>query len=62
MSEQAKLLDAIPIMSVGKEILLTIDNLSRLMHRRTGCPRDTCRKLAEAAVFGALADAKVAAQ
>lgn len=59
MSEPAKRLDSIPIMSEGKEIFLTIDNLSRLMRRRTGCPRNTCRKLAEDAVFGALSDAKV---
>lgn len=39
---------------------LIVDSLSRLMNRKTGLRRDLCRDIAMHAVYGALADAKVA--
>ena len=62
MSDTAKLLDSIPIMSASMEKAVAVDNLSRLLHRLTGCHRDKCREIAISAVFGALADAKAAAK
>jgi len=58
MSESAKLLDSIPIMSASMEKAVAVDNLSRLLHRLTGCHRDKCRDIAIYSVFSALADAK----
>jgi len=59
MSETASpLLDSIPMVPMNVEIALTVDNLSRLLHRRTDLRRDACRDIAISAVFGALSDAK----
>ena len=50
----------IPHIPGSVEIALAIDNLSRLLNRRTGLRRDRCRDIAISAVFGALSDAKEA--
>lgn len=62
MTETARLLDSIPIMSNAMEKAVAVDNLSRLLHRLTGCHRDKCRDIAVSAVFSALADARVTAK
>lgn len=52
------LLDSIPPIPGSVEIALAVDNLSRLLNRRTGLRRDRCREIAIASVFSALSDAK----
>ena len=48
----------IPMVPMQVEVALAVDNLSRLLHRRTNKPRNVCRDIAISAVFGALSDAK----
>lgn len=59
MTETASpLLLEIPPIPGSVEIALSVDNLSRLLNRRTGLRRDRCRDIAISAVFSALSDAK----